>query len=368
MTPSTVTQIFNNVPALAQQGYDPVAQASVNFSGGDALLGFSGSAWSQTTGQISLQVWLDGEPVGGQLSIYANAGAMHMSLGRTWVHCPGVTAGTHQVMVVAGPTTITDQNDRVSLTLWELGDGVVVRTVTDTPCPTGTGKVLATDVVGLEAGALMLSASTSGWVTQAATLVGAPMLFDKGDALISQVFANNANQHLATVPVDLVYSSSQRGQHRISLNAMSNTSTDSGDYAHLAMLEWVNPPDAPVVLNMNPYLQDAVTQTQQGGDYVIQSRFQSSGGTLLFRVNLSAWSYKPNTLMDVSIQVDGKPLANTSLFANPSATHLTLVSNDLVLTGIPAGNHVFALQAALYTFTDVNDRVSVQALEFPKAH
>jgi hypothetical protein len=128
------------------------------------------------------------------------------------------------------------------------------------------------------------------------------------------------------------------------------------------MLEWVKPPDAPVVLNMNPYLQDAIPQTQQGGGHIVQS----SGGTLLFRVNLSAWSNAPNTLMDVSIQVDGKQLGSTSLFANPSTTHLALVSNDLVATRIPAGRHVFALAAARNTVTDQNDRVSVQALEFPK--
>jgi hypothetical protein len=252
MTASTITQIFSNAPALTQQGDDPVAEATIDFTGGDALLGFSGSAWSQAPGEISLTVWLDEEPVGVPLSIYANAAEMHMSLGRTWVYCEDVSPGSHKLMVVAGPATVTDLNDRVSLTQWQMGDGVAVRAATDSPCPVGAGQMLARDQVGLEGGALLISGAGSGWVTQAGSLVSLPMLIDGGDALNSEVFANNANQHLATVPVDLVYDQQLRGQHDVQLNSMSNTSTDNGDYAHLAVVEWVNPSDAPVVLNMNP--------------------------------------------------------------------------------------------------------------------
>ena len=367
MTPSTISQVLNNAPALSQQGDGTVAQATVNFTGGDALLGFSGSAWSQAPGQISLEVWLDGEPVGGQLSIYANSGQMHMFLGRTWLHCQGVTAGPHQVMVVAGPTTITDLNDRVSLTLWQLGDGVALRTTLDAPCPSGTGgQLLVSSEYGQRGGALLLSSSGSGWVTQAGTSVGIVMLWDRGDALIGHIFANNANQHLATVPVDLTYPNSARGQHTVSLRAFSNTSTDSGDYGHVAAIEWVQPAQAPTILATNPYLQDAQANTQQGGEYIAQTAFQSSGGTLLFRVNASAWTPNPNTLLGLSLQVDGKPLGRAELFANPASTHLTVVSNDLVLTGIPAGNHTFEMQSDVSTYTDQNDRVSILALEFPK--
>jgi hypothetical protein len=84
-------------------------------------------------------------------------------------------------------------------------------------------------------------------------------------------------------------------------------------------------------------------------------------------VSLSAWTPQANTLLGISIQLDNKPLGRAELFANPGTTHLTVVSNDLVLTGIPAGNHTFVLQADASTYTDANDRVSVLAMEFPKA-
>ena len=291
---------------------------------------------------------------------------MHMCLGRSWVHCRDVPAGQHKLTVVAGPNTITDQNDRVSLTVWQLGDGVAVRTSTDTTCPAGNGQVLATDEFAFEGGALLVSASASGWVTQASSVVAIPLFLAKDNVGSCQVYANNANQHLAAVPCDFVNpATDQHGHTALTLQALPSTSTDGGDLAHLTAIEWVNPPDAPVPLETSPYLQDSSPASQQGGEYVTQASFQSGGGTLLLRVSASAWTPQSDTLLGLSIQIDGRPVGRAELFANPSATHLMVVSNDLVVTGIPAGTHTFALQSDVYTYTDQNDRVSLQVLEFP---
>jgi hypothetical protein len=346
-----------------------VAAATVYFDGSDALLGFSGSAWSQAPGPISLQVWLAGQPLGGQLSIYANAGQMHMSLGRSWVHAPGVSAGSHQLMIVAGPTTITDQNDRFNLTLWQLGDGLAVRTTADEPCPSGAGQVLVTERFGIHGGGFLLSGSGSGWVTSANQLVQTTMLLDQGDGLMGEVYANNANQHLATVPVDVYYPNTkgERAQFELQLRAQPATSTDQGDIAHITAVEWVNPADAPQVITMNPPLMDTVAAAQQGGDYIAQSTFQCSGGPLLFRVSHSGWSPKASVPIGASIEIDENPVGNTDLYANFASTHLAVPSNDLVVTGIPAGQHTFQLQSGVYTYTDYNDRVGVMLMEFPQA-
>jgi hypothetical protein len=346
-----------------------VAQATVNFDGSDALLGFSGSAWAQAAGEISLQVWLDGEPLGTALAIYANTPQMHMSLGRMWVHAPGVAAGQHKLMVVAGMGTITDQNDRVNLTLWQLGDGLAVRMTADVPCPAGNGQTLLTERFGVpEGGAFLISGAGSGWVTQAGALVQTTMLFERGDGLMAEVFANNANQHLATVPVDNIYpnTSHLRAEYELQLAAQSGTWTDGGDIAHLTAVEWLNPADAPVEVPMNPTLMDTAAAAQSGGEYLAQSKFQCGGGTLLFRVSMSGWTPQAAVPIGASIEIDGRPLGNVEMFANFASTHLALPSNDLVVTGIPAGNHTFQLQSGAYTYTDQNDRVGVLALEFPK--
>jgi hypothetical protein len=244
---------------------------------------------------------------------------------------------------------------------------VVVRTVSDAPCPAGTGVApLVLDRVGLEGGQFLISASASGWVSQVGQMIGIPLLVDGTAALTSELYANNANQHMATVPIDLVMAEETRGQHEVQLNASPVTSTDGGDYAHLAVVEWVNPDDAPAVLPMSPTLQDAPANTQDsGGGTIALSTFQSNGGPLLVRTNVSAYSTVSNVILDVGIQIDGTTQGLTTVFANPPEVHMALVSNDLVVTGVPAGKHSVDLLAELYPFTDQNDRVSVMIMEFP---
>lgn len=313
--------------------------------------------------------WLDGEPLATPLSIYANTPQMHMSLGRMWVYAPGVSAGSHQMMVVAGMSTITDQNDIVNLTLWQLGDGLAVRSTADSPCPSGSGQVLLKEIFQIDGGAFLLSGSRSGWASSAGALVQTTMLYEQGDGLMAEVFANNANQHLATVPVDSFYPNQggSRGEYRLSLQAQPSTSTDQGDIAHLTAVEWVNPPDAPAVLNMNPPIMDTTAAVQQGREYVVQSSFTCNGGPLLFRVSMSGWTSQAAVPIGASIEIDQNPVGNIDLFANFSATHLAIPSNDLVVTGVPAGRHSFQLQSGAYTNTDQNDRVGVLLMEFPKA-
>ncbi len=369
MTPSTISQPLNLVAAQPQQGDGVVAQASVDFAGGDALLGFSGSAWSQSPGQVSLQVWVDGEPAGAPLWMYANQGQMHLALGRTFVYCPSMTPGNHQVMVVAGPTTVTDTNDFVSLTLWELGDGLVA-TVFDGPGPSSgtTAGVFVKERVETQGGDfLLVSSSGSGWVTAGASTIQTALQFDTANPLIlSEVFANNASQHLATVPTDFHFAEKTRGEHLVVLTSGTGTSIDGGDYGHVSVLEWVNPADAPSVQSMNPILQNVQANTQQGdGGTIAQSQFSSNGGALLVRANASVWTQQQGYPLYVGIQIDGTSHGFLGIYANFTGTHMTAVSNDLVVYGIPAGNHTLTLLAEANVITDFNDRVSVVIMEFP---
>jgi hypothetical protein len=128
----------------------------------------------------------------------------------------------------------------------------------------------------------------------------------------------------------------------------------------------VDPAAAPAVLGLNPFLMDTVANTQDGGEFIAQTRFQCGGGALLFSTSFSAWSYTANSQMGASIEIDGKPIGYVGLFANPASTHLAVPTNDFVVTGVPAGQHVFGLQSGAATYTDLNDRVSVVAMEFPR--
>lgn len=371
MTPSAVSQPLNNVALPAQSGDGFVAKASVNFSGGDALLAVSASAWSAQPGPISMQVWLDSEPTGATLGTYATNGAMHLSLGRTYVWLKDVPAGQHTVSLETGPTTVTDQNDRASMTLWQLGDGVEVRIARDAPCPDGMSEVLIEDRIRTEGGdQVLVSASSSGWLDEVSWLVRGDLVLDADSrtGVLTEVFPNNLGQHLATVPTDGVIAEPGRGQHEVTLAAGPFVKTNPSDWAHATVVESVDSAAAPAVLSMNPPLQNAHAQEQSGsGGTIAQSTFRSNGGTLLVRANVSAFTTEPNQLLDVGIQIDGSTHGLTSIYANPSETHMALVSNDLVVTGIPAGSHTLTLIGEANPYTDDNDRVSVLIMEFPQA-
>lgn len=365
MTPSTISQPVNNASLLGQSGSGFVLKESVNFDGGDALIGFSASAWSENPGPISMRLWLDDQPTEGLLTLYANTGEMHLAMGHSWVWCQGVTPGQHTIMLEAGNTTVTDTNDTACVTVWEMGDGCAVRLAEDAQCPAGAGQPLIDARVETAGGQLLVSGSSSGWVEQANTFVSAWMPFDGGDPVELQVFANNAEQHLAVVPTDMVLTQIPRGDHQVQLNADGLTSTDGGDSAHLSVVEWVNPPDAPVVLSTA--LQNTSCQATDGsGESIASSTFTSNGGTLLVRTSVSCWTAATGgAQLYVGIQVDGTSLGFAQIWANFASTHMAMVTNDLVLTGVGAGNHTLNLIAESNVQTDANDRVSVTIMEFP---
>jgi hypothetical protein len=360
MTASTISQPLNNVQLLPQSGGSFVAKTQAQFTGGDALIGISASAWSQNPGPISMLVWLDNQPTGAVLGTYASAGQMHLALGHTWVWCRGVSAGQHTLMLEAGPTTVTDQNDWACATIIEVGDGLVVHASEDAPCPKGVAQPLLSIDAETGDGGLWMSGSSSGWVTQANTLVGSSILYDGGDGANMQVFANNANQHLAVVPTDNIQDNS-RGNHQFQIFG-SQSATDLTDYAHLTVVEFVDYDQAP---SYRAQIQNQPAQAQHGdGGQIASLPFSCSGGPLMVRVGVSCWTQATGVPLVVGIQVDGTSKGFTQIYANVATTHMPMITNDLVITGVPAGNHTLGLIGELNTITDQNDRVSILIFEF----
>ena len=365
MTPSTIFQALNNVSLPQQSGGEVVAQQTITLGGSDVLIGVSASAWSEGAGPMSIDVWLDGQPTGARLAMYANFGQMHMSLGHTWAWIPSPAPGDHVLTLVAGDTTITDQNDYACATVWEMGDGGTVHFSGDAPCPSGTGEQLVKEAVHLTGGkTVMISASTSGWVTQSqGSFIGAGLTIDSGNAFELEVCANNLDQHLAAVATDLIDIPQAHGQHLVQLTAAGNTSTDQGDTAHLTVVELSDDENSPAMIQ---HLQNDPANSQQGdGGSIISAPFQSAGGTLLVRVSLSVWTQAVGAPLYVGIQVDGTSLGFAQIWANSPAMHMPTVTNDLVLQNIPEGDHMLNLMAEADVITDYNDRVSVTVLEFP---
>jgi hypothetical protein len=267
---------------------------------------------------------------------------------------------------MAGMNTVTDPNDRASVTVWEMGDGCAARLATSQPCPPGTNQVLSKEAIKTLGGQLLFSESVSGWVGQPG-LITARTAIDGGTGVATQVFANYGGQHLATVPTDFVHTdATARGQHLVQTTADPSMATDNNDTAHVSVVEWIDPSNAPVICAMNPPLVGAVANSQSGdGGSIAQSQFSTGGGTLLVKVGVSCWTQQSSGFqMWVGIQIDGTSLGFTGIYANLAQTHMACVTNDLVLTNVPAGVHTLNLIAENSVITDQNDRVSVLIMEF----
>jgi hypothetical protein len=361
MTASTIAQPMNNAVLASQQGGQALAQADFGMHGGDALIGVSASAWSNNPGPISIEVWVDGQPTGEKLGMNASQGAMHLCLGHTWAYCQALEPGPHTLMLVAGPTTVTDQNDFACATVWEMGTGCKVRFNADEPSPTGTGGTLIKDAFETMGGTqVVMSASSSGWTGAPNQQMGSNIWYGAPTEVLA-VFANNGNQDLAAVPADFVTTEPHRGQQVVALNALANLSTNGNDIAHLTVVEFVDPANAPIA---RAYLQDQAQSQHGDGGTVYSKSFTSNGGPLLLRTSASAWS-SSNVPIQIGIQVDGTSKGFLQLFANPANTHMAMVTNDLVVTGVRAGNHTLTLIGEINTITDQNDRVGITILEFP---
>ena len=357
----TISQPLNNASLPPQNGGEFVAKATADFDGGDALIGWSCSAWAAgNPGLLSMELWLDSEPTGSQLTLYANAANTHMALGHSWAWCQNVPAGQHTISLLAGEGTTTDQNDFACATVWNVGDSGIVRYSDDATCPAGNGQELVKAEVLTEGGPLWISADASGWAPAAGQMVSGWLPLDGGDPFEMQVFANNAEQHLAWVGTNRVFTPQNRGQHMVQINADGSTSTDDTDTAHLTVMELNGPVVQALLQNVTADSQDG-----SGGATIAGTTFDSNGGTLLVRTALSVWTGGVGEMLYVGIQVDGTSLGFAQIYANPANTHMPTVVNDLVVTGISAGSHTLNLMAEANVVTDQNDRVSVLILEIP---
>jgi hypothetical protein len=92
--------------------------------------------------------------------------------------------------------------------------------------------------------------------------------------------------------------------------------------------------------------------------------FASSGGALLLFVSASAFNSTGGALR-IEVMLDGSMVGALQGFTNEPASHKSLTSNPLILTGVAAGMHRVALTVAAGTTTDLNDYSAVTVLELP---
>lgn len=117
---SSATMILGNHPCQSQPGGGTVAKVPFVASGKAIQLitvqmsGFS----SKPTTMLQAEVRVDGVRFG-TMQVFANPAETHLPLCGGDVTPGQLPAGPHTIEVVAGPSLITDENDRISITVLE---------------------------------------------------------------------------------------------------------------------------------------------------------------------------------------------------------------------------------------------------------
>ena len=118
--PATVTQLLGNDPCKEQPGGGVIASAPYTSKGGTQMICLWVSAYARQAQQtMSARVQVDGNPVG-RAQIFPAIAGSHMLLCGGDIVPGSIPAGQHTIDVVAGDNTMTNADDRISLTILEV--------------------------------------------------------------------------------------------------------------------------------------------------------------------------------------------------------------------------------------------------------
>jgi hypothetical protein len=103
-------------------------------------------------------------------------------------------------------------------------------------------------------------------------------------------------------------------------------------------------------------MADAIQVIGQNGPLPITTTFQvENDDPTIILLSCSAWTQTADVMIEVDLLVDGQVVAKASLFCNPTAQHMALVSAPTAYS-FSIGEHTFTLQAGnANTVTDFND-------------
>ncbi|HEY4811382.1 MAG TPA: hypothetical protein VIH71_10035 [Solirubrobacteraceae bacterium] len=359
---TTFGPLLSNKQCNSQSGGQVMAQSSLPSWGTDLLVFLSASGWANSPAGLSAAVKIGTSTP--QTAVFVNSGAMHSALVRRRLFLADAPPGNLSVPVTAGAQTVTDLNDRVSLVVIQRGDPppFYVREVTSGPPASGSSFFSTTfSSVG---GTLLISAAASGYSTVANVMTGVSVLLDGRGISNCELCANHANSHQAFVPVDLIATGVAPGTHTLALTPEAGTTIDVNDFGSLTVVELLCPP---TIMSATQVMANAPCKVQGGSNVVASGNFTSAGGVLLVCVGVSGYTHNASQMLGVSIQIDGRAVGATELYANMADTHLCLTGTDLVLSDIASGSHTIALVANSTTVTDGYDRCSITVIEVTKA-
>jgi hypothetical protein len=117
-------------------------------------------------------------------------------------------------------------------------------------------------------------------------------------------------------------------------------------------------------------LQSAVAQFRAAasltGAWPSSTAFTTTNpnSTVLLIWNITAFSVAGTVTLTATLKVDGNTVDSTSLFFNPTNTHLTFPLGVASVTGLATGSHTAAISLSGGS-SDANDKGHILVVEFP---
>jgi hypothetical protein len=111
---------LQSVVCASQSGGGTVASGSFTTAGGTLLVRATGTAWaSSASRQLNLAVGIDSRSYG-QVTGYASKASFHVALVGADLVVTGLKSGSHTIALIADANTVTDANDRCTVSIIEL--------------------------------------------------------------------------------------------------------------------------------------------------------------------------------------------------------------------------------------------------------
>jgi hypothetical protein len=356
-----VAPVYTNVRCRQQAGGEKLVDDTVVDLGkpGPVIRFYAASAFSPAGDRPLLaQPAINGRHQGSlDSAVYANPAVTHKTLLRRRAYADGLHRGQSRFSVVAGPSTVSDPLDRITMSVLDISDVAGTPTVAASMYgPPADRGLYGRFSVNVGDNPLLISVSATGWARTEGQMLGAQLDINGTPDAEFQIFANPANNHMQLVGGDRVRRL-PKGQHTLALRPQAGTMIDGNDLFAITLTEF--PPPSRIAHLLN----NRQCATQQGKGVIASVDYESNGGTHLICLWVSGYSHKGNQELSAQVVVDENPVGRVFMFANPAETHMLLGGGDIAAGAIPKGKRRITVLAGPDTITDFNDRISLSVIE-----
>jgi hypothetical protein len=284
------------------------------------LLVIAAGSGSRTGGDagIGLTVRLDGEAIG-ELGVAATEAFSSRAMVRE-AFAVEAAAGAHGLEVVAHDGTVIGADDRIDVTVIELGAAGRAVPVLSRPGDAGLAVFDGALTAVSGRGVLLVAGSGSG---ADVGYLGMQVRIDDREVAASAIWSDEPGSHKAFVPVQAVLQVAP-GPHRVTLSRLSGTLIDAGDRVSVLWLE----------------LGDDAIASQllaRAGGMPLTAPLSTSGGPVLLISSGSAVRASTGPL-ETMVRIGDTVALRSGVHAREAASHKALVASAGWIA-LPAGEH-----------------------------